>query len=186
MDRSRNRSPFFALFRQRLLLILLGLSAGCLAMLLSYGMVRWLTQGMADEIPLNPAVQQRAILLRGFANDLTRACNDYAHHFPGDGSQASADARLWSERVYRSDLNFLEQRMDNNGMPAISSYLTLRAAVRRCSTMARYPEDLGLRRAALTEARQAIEAVNAYLETIDMARSAGRSPVSIQFGQPVS
>ncbi len=182
--RARYASPFLAVLRRRLLAFFLGLGACCFAMLLSYGMVRWLTQGMADEVPLNPVVQQRAILLRGFANDLTRACNDYAHHTTGADGRISADGRLWIERVFRSELRFLEQRMDNNAMPAIASYLTLRAAAQRCTTMARYPDDVGLRRAALKEARQAIEAVNAYLETIDMARSAGRAPVSVQFGQP--
>ena len=135
-------------------------------------------------IPLNPVVQQRAILLRGFANDLTRACNDYEHHTTGVDGRIPADARLWLDRVFRSELRFLEQRMDNNAMPTIPSYLTLRAAAQRCTTMARYPDDQTLRRAALKETRQAVETVNAYLETIDMARSAGRAPVSIQFAQP--
>lgn len=178
----RKRSRMIATLRQRIHVFLLGLGACCIAMLLSYGMVRWLTQGMADEIPLNPAVQQRAILLRGFANDLTRACNDYAHHLDRGDGRISTDTRLWVERVFRRDLGFLEQRMDNNAMPTLPSYLALRDATRRCVTMGRYPDDGGLRRAALAEARRAIEGVNAYLNTINMARSAGRAPVTIQFG----
>jgi len=167
--------------RNRLAFALLTLAFSFLAMGLSFFVVRWLIAGMDDEVPIDPAVQHRAILLRGFANELTRACNDYHRFVVQSGPAVEKDARAWIDRVFRRDIHFLEQQLNDNPMSTLPVYVGLRAAVQRCAVMARNPDDGGLRRATFREARAAIEATNGYLADIGMAHSAGRAPRRIAF-----
>ncbi len=170
-----------AVFRHRIIFIAFTLLLSLFAMVASYAMVRWLSLGIGEERVPDPMVQRRAILLRGFANDLTKSCNDYIRVVPDPKGGVMPDVGNWIDRVYRRDLRFLEQRMTDNTMSALPAYLQLLAAVRRCASMARHPEDQMLRQSALRDARRAIEEVDFYIEGIGMARLAGPPPRHAQF-----
>lgn len=150
---------------------------------LSYTMVRWLTHGLPEDQAIDPTLQRRAILLRGFANDLTRACNDYARMAAPDGGGLTPASRQWIDRTFRSEIRFLEHRMDSNPMERLEAYRALHAAVRRCGTMARHPDDRLLRAATLGDVRRAVASANAYLSRIGMSRHAGPAPVRMVFGE---
>ncbi len=168
-------------FRRRSLFILLTMGLSILAMALSFALVLWMTRGLGEKPPASAWTQQRAILLRGISNDLTKACNDYYDVVASREGAVVPDARNWIDRVFRRDIRFLEQRIEDNPMSDVTPYQGLRAAVHRCASMARYPEDRALRAGALRDAKHAIEAVDAYIKSIEMTRSAGALPVRIRF-----
>jgi hypothetical protein len=82
-----------AAFRRRIVFIAFTLFLSLLAMAVSYAMVRWLTLGMEEERVPDPMIQRRAILLRGFANDLTTSCNDYVRVVPNPKGGGNARCR---------------------------------------------------------------------------------------------
>jgi hypothetical protein len=151
------------------------------AMVISFGMVRWLTHQMAGEPVPDPVAQKRAILLRGFANDLTAVCNDLVRLAYTTSGEMAPGARMWIDRVYRRDIRFLEQRMDDAPMSDVAAYRQLRAAVQRCAGVARHPDDRALKTAALNEAAHAIDAVNAHIAAMGFAQRAGPAPRTMVF-----
>ena len=157
------------------------IGASVLAMGISFGVVRWLTGQLDDEPPPNPVVQRQVLLLRGFSNDLTRACNGYAGLARTDDGAFTPDAQSWIDRIFRRDIRFLQQRMEEAPMERIHVYGQLHAAVARCATMSRHPGDRALRDATLGEAARAVGAVNAYIDGLGMGKRAGRPPIRIDF-----
>ena len=150
-------------------------------MLLSFMVVRGLTLNMTKTDTPNPQAQRQARLLRIFANDLTIACNNYARTVPAGEGALTSDARVWIDRTFRRDIRFLEQRMDDNKVTGLPTYLALRAAVHRCAAMARYPDDRTLRRETFKDVRQAIAGVTAFIDATAMTESAGFLPERILF-----
>lgn len=66
-------------------------------------------------------------------------------------------------------------------MTTVPAWLELRAAVRRCDSMARNPDDNVLRHATLQDVGRAVDAVEQYIQAVAMARSAGPAPVRRSF-----
>ena len=169
--------------RQRAIFVLLTLCLTLVAMFVSYAMVGWLTRGLGQEQVFDPLAQRRATLLLGFADDLSGACNAYARVMTKNTGTDTREAYVWVDRVFRRDLRFLEQRMDDNAMTSLPVFLQLRAAVVRCSSMARHPEDRVLRSAAFADARGAVDAVNAHVKTVAGFRAGNGRRVPVNFAE---
>jgi hypothetical protein len=144
-------------------LVLLALLASCLAMGVSYTVVRQLAGEIRRDGAIDPILLQRARLLRTFSNDLVELCNTYDRRIPDSFQAVNTTDRRWIERYFRRDVQFLEQRMNDTMLGDVPVFIELRGAASKCASMGRHPEDALLREGALRSAYHAVEAVEAYI-----------------------
>ncbi|MBX3178987.1 MAG: hypothetical protein KF886_16655 [Candidatus Hydrogenedentes bacterium] len=160
----------------------LSVGLACAAMVVSFLVVRHLAGPARGREELDPAVLQRARILRGFSNELVTLCNDYHRRFPAGMAGAGASNRQWADRVFRRDLQFLQDRIDAILPDTLPEYVNLRAAVHRCAAMARHPGDQLLREQTLREVARATEAIEAHLRALGAEVKAGPPRVRPRFG----
>lgn len=151
---------------------------GLASMAVSFLVVHQLTERMKDGGPLDPLALQRARILRAFSNELVGLCNVYQQRV-SDG--LSPSDRMWLDRSFRPDLQFLEQRMDDTMPGDAVACVQLRAAASRCAAMARNPEDTVLRTRTLDEVVQAVAEVESYIAQLDIGGRAGPPHSGIHF-----
>lgn len=154
---------------------------GAISMAVSFAVVNYLARDAIAAKHVDPALIRRANVLRDFSNELTTLCNDYAKRIPADPTRASQNDRRWSEKVFRSELQFLQQRMDETFREDSDESISLEAAAARCAAMARRPEDGAIRAAALQEAATTVTAIDAWIEAEGLGERLSRWPVTVQF-----
>jgi hypothetical protein len=162
------------------ILLLAGL-VGALSMAVSFAVVNYLARDAVAAKHADPALIRRANILRDFSNELTTLCNDYAKRIPVDPTRASQNDQLWVEKVFRSELQFLQQRMDETIREDSPESIQLEATAARCAAMARRPGDGATRAAALQEAAKTVAAIEAWIAAEGVDTRLSRLPIVVQF-----
>lgn len=160
-------------------LVMAGL-LGAVSMAVSYSVVYWLAKDSIAEKTVDPALVHQANVLRDFSNELAVLCNDYARRVPGDATPLPEQTLVWVEKVFRSELQFLQRRMQEGFSVDSSESIQLEATVARCAVMARRPGDTVLRAAALREVTATVGTVDAWIAATGVETRLSRSAVSLQ------
>lgn len=161
--------PFLDGARFILIVLCISISSAVISFLVVYqlGSDHTTTRG------LDPALLHRAQTLRTFTNELVGLCNEYAVRMPDPAGRWSPMNRSWVERVFRREIQYLEQRMNDTALPPIEIYVQLQFTTSRCGGMARYLDDRVLRAQTLQEVARTVAAVEAYI-----AQTTAGSPIS--------
>jgi hypothetical protein len=168
-------------FGKRFLFVCVTLGLTLISTIVSFFTVQLLTRSPTEDGTPDLARQRQTVLLRAFATELTGACNAYAANLSRADNVVSTDMQSWIDRAFRRDIRFLEQRMGDNPMENLNPFNDLRAAVGRCASMARNPQDAALRKVALDDARRAIEGVHDFGAENGMTRVTGGRPSPVRF-----
>jgi hypothetical protein len=162
------------------ILVLAGL-LGASSMAVSFAVVHYLARDVVAAKHVDPALMRRANLLRDFSNELVTLCNGYASRIPVEPSRASQKDRLWVEKVFRSELQFLQQRMDETVRDHTTETILLEASAARCAAMARRSTDGAVRLAALRDVAATVEAIESWISERGLQGKLSRLPVVVQF-----
>lgn len=162
------------------ILLLAGLLGG-LSMAVSFAVVHYLARDVVAAKQLDPALVRRANVLRDFSNELVVLCNGYANRIPIDPSRASQKDRLWVEKVFRSELQFLQQRMDETLRENTTESTQLEASAARCAVMARHASDGAIRASSLREVAATVAAIEAWIADRGLEGKLSRLPAVVQF-----
>lgn len=162
------------------ILLLAGL-LGATSMAVSFAVVHYLARDAVAAKHVDPALIRRANMLRDFRNELTALCNNYARRIPADPTRASQNDVRWVEKVFRPELQFLQQRMDETIREDTPESIQLEAAAARCAAMARRPTDGAIRAATLREAAATVAAVEAWIVAEGVETRLSRLPIIVQF-----
>lgn len=160
----------------------LALALGFSSMLISFLVVYHLGRDLSRENAADPALLHRARILRTFTNELAALCNEYAKRVPERPGDLTTVNRRWVERVFRREIQFLEQRMNDTTLRDVEVYQQLQSSATRCAAMARYPGDSLLREQTLRDAARAARAVEAFIDRIAGASPVGPPRVAVKFG----
>jgi len=139
---------------------------GCVvSMAVSYGVVRYLSQGLThDPVPESAEVRD-AEQLRQFSNALLRLTAEYLNHLPQNVQAPSHGFRTWLEQDFRPRLNNLRRQMA--GAPVSGEALTrLLAAADGVAKMTTHPAQGDLQREVLRKVREAAVAVEAQIAAV--------------------
>lgn len=170
--------PLKALWGSMKLLLLAGL-LGASSMLVSFLVVNHLARDVVAAKAVDPALIWKANTLRLFSNELASLCNAYARLLSADPATATVQVTPWVENVFRPEVQFLQQRMDETFREDSTLSVQLEAAAARCATMARHPADAAVRAGAFRETATTVATVEAWIagEGIDARLSAHAVPV---------
>jgi len=168
------------LFGSVKILLLAGL-LGVLSMVVSFAVVHYLARDAVAAKHEDPALVRRANMLRDFSNELVTLCNGYAKRIPVDPTRASQNDLLWVEKVFRSELQFLQQRMEETIREQTQESIQLEASAARCAAMARRFSDGAIRSSALREAAATVAAVETWIADRRLEGKLSRSPLMVQF-----
>lgn len=151
------------------------------SMAVSFSVVHYLARDAVATKIVDPALVRRANMLRDFSNELVALCNEYARKIPSDPTRASQKERVWVERVFRSEVQFLQQRMDETIREHTPESIQLEATAARCAAMARRPADGAIRAAALREAAATVAAIDVWIAAEGVDTRLSRLPIAVQF-----
>ncbi len=144
------------------LLAALGLAV---SMLISFVLVRHLTQGLSRTPGANPELLRQAALLRQFSNGLLTLAEEYTQQIPLEAEYPNPDRIPWAAKTFLPKLNELRQRTEDDTLVYLPIYRTLMAALDRAAAMAAHPEDNTLKKQAMKDIVEAATATEKYLES---------------------
>lgn len=159
---SREIRHSFARAAKLTLLAALGLSV---SMLISFMLVRHLTQGLSRTPGSHPELLRQATLLRQFSNGLLMLAEEYIQQIPLEAEYPNPDRIPWAAKTFLPKLNELRQRIEDDTLVYLPAYRSLMAALDRTAAMASHPEDNALKKHTLKEILEAAAATEKYLET---------------------
>ncbi len=144
------------------LLAALGLAV---SILISFMLVRHLTQGLSRTPGSNPELLRQATLLRQFSNGLLTLAEEYIQQIPLEAEYPNPDRIPWAAKTFLPKLNELRQRIEDDTLVYLPVYRNLMAALDRTAAMASHPEDNALKKQAIKAILEAAAATEKYLET---------------------
>lgn len=161
--------------------ILLGAVGLVMSILISFIMVRHLTQDMSRTPASDPETIRQATLLRQFSNGLLTLAEEYVQQIPLEAEYPTPDRIQWAAKTFLPKLNDLRQRMDDDTLVYLPAYRNLLAALDRITTMASHPEDNTLKKHALNGILEAATATEQYLESRSVSPLLPDSPKKVSF-----
>lgn len=163
----------------RFLLVVLGISIGSAAT--SFLVVYHLGSDQVRTRAVDPAMLHRAQTLRTLTNELVTLCNEFSLRMPAPEGAWSPVNRSWVERVFRREIQLLEQRINDTALPTLGIYVQLQSTTSRCGGMARHLEDRVLRHQTLQEVVRTATEAEAYIDEITQGRAISPPRVRVRF-----
>ena len=145
-------------------ILLLAALIGGASMLISFFVVNHLARELVAGKTVSPSTIRKANTLRVFSNELVNICNEYVRRLAADSGAAPVNVLPWVEKVFRPEIQFLQQRMDESFREDSSLSAELEAAAARCGAMARYPTDVQIRVRTLQEVATTVGKVDAWID----------------------
>lgn len=163
-----------------ILLVLLGLAV---SMEISYGLVRHLTKGMSLNPAGDPVTIRKATILRNSSNELIRLMEEYLKGIPLAAGSPKPSVRQWIARSFMSRVTVLRGQLDDESLLYLPPYRELSAAVERLAAMAAHPEDVELRRRAVSMVLNAVLQTEQYIDSLKVSPYLPEPPVKPAFAK---
>ncbi len=140
-------------------------------LVVSFGVTRWLTRDLSAFGGLDEVRLEQARLLRESGNEAAALSNAYLERLSMEETGAGPHVRRWINQEFRPQAKTLTARMDDaarriEALPDVAVYVALRHAIERLGFMATHPEDRALRRSALTQLADALDAAEAHIAAL--------------------
>ncbi|HPO16768.1 MAG TPA: hypothetical protein PLI09_25245 [Candidatus Hydrogenedentes bacterium] len=152
-----------------------------MSIIISFILVRHLTQGMSRTPASNPELIRQATLLRQFSNGLLTLAEEYVQQIPLEAEFPKPGQIQRTSKTFLSKLNELRQHVDDDTLVYLPAYRNLMAALDRIAAMASHPEDKTLRKHALNDILAATEATENYLDSQGVSSLLPDAPKKLSF-----